>query len=115
MLELLRLVDALAEEWTRHPPPMLRAGGVGVRELRRTARVLDVAEPTAALLIEVACGGRADHATNGIDPAFLPTAGATTPGAAATPAERWSAAGRRVAGHDPPAQPGRRSATTASG
>ncbi len=73
VLETLRLVDALGEDWARHPAPVLRGGGIGIRELRRSARVLDVSEPTAALLVEVAVAAGLLASTNGIDPAFLPT------------------------------------------
>jgi len=51
---VVRLIESLLERWGVEPPAMLRSGGLGVRELRRTARELDVDETTAALLIEVA-------------------------------------------------------------
>lgn len=53
VLETLRLVDALAAYWTEEPPNQLRQGGLGVRDLRRTARHLGITEPTASLLAEV--------------------------------------------------------------
>ncbi len=49
----VRLVEALLERWGVDAPGVLRAGGLGVRELRRTARELDVEERVAAVLIEV--------------------------------------------------------------
>ena len=54
----VRLVEALLEAWGMDPPPVLRAGGLGVRELRRTAAALDVDERTAGLVAETAyvCG-----------------------------------------------------------
>jgi hypothetical protein len=73
VLELLRLVESLAEEWAARPATVLRGGGIGVRELRRTARQLDVSESMAGLLIEVAVAAGLITSTNGIDPAFLPT------------------------------------------
>jgi hypothetical protein len=71
----VRLVEALLERWGVDPPGVLRAGGVGVRDLRRTARDLELDERGAALLIEVAHaagliapdGEAADH--------WLPTTG----------------------------------------
>jgi hypothetical protein len=51
---VVRLVEALLERWGVEPPGVLRAGGLGVRELRRTARELELDERGAALLIEVA-------------------------------------------------------------
>ncbi|HEY5454663.1 MAG TPA: helicase C-terminal domain-containing protein [Acidothermaceae bacterium] len=72
---VVRLVEALLERWGVEPPGVLRAGGVGVRDLRRTARDLELDERGAALLIEVA------HAAGLIAPdgeaadSWLPTTG----------------------------------------
>jgi hypothetical protein len=73
VLEFLRLVDALADTWTTQPPALLRSGGVGVRELRRTARDLAVDEQTAALVAEVAYAASLINSTNGPEPVFLPS------------------------------------------
>jgi antitoxin (DNA-binding transcriptional repressor) of toxin-antitoxin stability system len=73
VLDILRLVDALAESWTAHPPAQLRAGGVGVRELRRTAKELGVDEPMTALVAEIASSAGLLNATHGIEPVYLPT------------------------------------------
>lgn len=73
VLEFLRLVDALTDAWTAAPPAQLRAGGVGVRELRRTARELGVDESTAALVAEVAHAAGLVNSTHGPEPAYLPT------------------------------------------
>lgn len=55
---LVRLVEALLERWGVEPPSILRAGGVGIRELRRAARELDVDERLAAFVVEMAhCAG----------------------------------------------------------
>ncbi len=51
---LIRLVESLLDGFSADPPRMLKSGGLGVRELRRTARELDVTEPVAALLLETA-------------------------------------------------------------
>ena len=53
-LELVRLVDALCTAWSDEPPAQLRSGGLGVRDLRRTAKALAVDETMTALLIELA-------------------------------------------------------------
>ena len=72
---VVRLVEALLERWGVEPPGVLRAGGLGVRDLRRTARELELDERGAALLIEVA------HAAGLIAPdaemadSWLPTTG----------------------------------------
>jgi hypothetical protein len=54
----VRLVEGLLDHWGLEPPPVLRAGGLGVRELKRTAAVLDVDEPMVGLVAEAAfvCG-----------------------------------------------------------
>ncbi|TIC88474.1 hypothetical protein E8D34_06075 [Nocardioides sp. GY 10113] len=52
--EFVRRVELLLEGWGRRPAAALRTSGLGVRELRATATHLGVAEPEAALLIEVA-------------------------------------------------------------
>jgi antitoxin (DNA-binding transcriptional repressor) of toxin-antitoxin stability system len=71
--ETLRLVDALADTWTGQPPPVLRSGGVGVRELRRTAKAMGVDEPTTALIAEIAFAAALVNSTNGNEPVFLPS------------------------------------------
>jgi hypothetical protein len=73
VLDVVRHLGALGELWSATPPSVLRAGGLGVRDLRRTARALDVPEPTAALLVEVAAAAGLVAATHGIEPVFLPT------------------------------------------
>lgn len=74
VLETLRLVDSLADAWTLQPPAQLRSGGVGVRDLRRTARDLGVDETHVALIAEVAAAAGLLNATHGIEPVYLPTA-----------------------------------------
>jgi hypothetical protein len=86
---VVRLVEALLERWGIDPPGVLRAGGLGVRELRRTARDLDLDDRVAALLIEVA------HAAGLIAPdgetanTWLPTT-AYDVWLAKTIADRWT-------------------------
>jgi Helicase conserved C-terminal domain len=53
-LELVRLIDALGTSWSDDPPAQLRSGGLGVRDLRRTAKTLAVEETMVSLLIELA-------------------------------------------------------------
>jgi hypothetical protein len=90
VLEFLRLLESLADSWTAQPPPLLRSGGVGVRELRRTARDLGVDEATTALVVEVAYAAGLVNSTNGPEPAFLPTAEYDA-WLAREPARRWMA------------------------
>jgi hypothetical protein len=53
VLDLLRHIERLFTEWSADPPPVLRSGGLGVRDLRRTARLLGIDEATVTLLAEV--------------------------------------------------------------
>lgn len=73
VLDVLRRVEELGESWTRQPPAQLRSGGLGVRDLRRTARDLGVDESTAAVLVETAYAAGLLAATTGADPVYLPT------------------------------------------
>jgi Helicase conserved C-terminal domain len=90
VLESVRRIAALAEAWTAHAPAVLRSGGLGVRDLRRTARSVGVDEPTAALLVETASAAGLIGTTTGFDPAFLPTAEFDT-WQRLPVAQRWSA------------------------
>ncbi|NHW88003.1 hypothetical protein HA066_26720, partial [Escherichia coli] len=49
-----RHTEALLEQLAAEPAPVLRSGGIGVRDLRRLARATGLDEPAAALLLEVA-------------------------------------------------------------
>jgi hypothetical protein len=53
-MEVVRSTEALLEALAAEPPPALRSGGLGVRDLRRLARTAGLDEPAAALLLEVA-------------------------------------------------------------
>jgi hypothetical protein len=88
VLDTVRLVEALADAWTDRPPPALRAGGVGVRELRRTARELGVDEQVVALLAETAYAAGLIAAANGPEPVYLPTVDFDS-WRRRSPAERW--------------------------
>jgi hypothetical protein len=52
--ELVRAVQTVAEAWADDPPAVLRAGGLGVRDLRRTAGLLDGDVAAAVRTVEVA-------------------------------------------------------------
>lgn len=52
--ELVRHVEDLGRLWGADPPAVLRAGGLGVRELRRAAQQLGLDEATAATVVELA-------------------------------------------------------------
>ncbi|MEJ1200731.1 MULTISPECIES: helicase-associated domain-containing protein [unclassified Streptomyces] len=53
-LSALATVEELLKEWDEGGPAMLRAGGLSVRDLKRTAVALDVPEPVAAFWVELA-------------------------------------------------------------
>lgn len=84
-LEFVRRIEQLLDDVGQHPPATLRAGGLGVRDLRRIANKLDVPEPTAALYLEIA------YAAGLLAPAdeeWLPTP-AYDEWLDADPARRW--------------------------
>ena len=73
--EAVRRVELLLDHWGTEPPGALRSGGLGVRELKATAALLHVDEPTAALLVEVAAasGLLATGTDAARDAVWLPT------------------------------------------
>ncbi|MFD5701687.1 helicase-associated domain-containing protein [Streptomyces lasiicapitis] len=50
----LATIDELLKDWDEGGPAVLRAGGLSVRDLKRTAVALDVPEPQAAFWVELA-------------------------------------------------------------
>jgi hypothetical protein len=83
-MEAVRHTEALLESLAAEPAPVLRSGGIGVRDLRRLARVIGLDEMTTALLLEVAYAagltGEVDlpgatTTRNGADQQVLPAAG----------------------------------------
>ena len=103
VMEAVRSAEALLEALAAEPAPVLRAGGLGVRDLRRLARTAGLDEAPAALLLEVvhAAGllGEADahgssrsvtvsRAGAPADEIFLPT-GAYDLWRALSIAQRW--------------------------
>lgn len=85
-LRLLRQVEALVARWGEAPPPALRSGGLGVRELRRAARDVDADETVAAFVVELAVGADLVGASETSAPEWVPT----------TAADGWLAAGPEV-------------------
>lgn len=73
VLETVRLAELLLTMLSDEPAGQLRAGGLGVRDLRRLARALDSTEQVTALLLEV-CSEAGLLASSGlVDPRYLPT------------------------------------------
>ncbi|MFI5894342.1 helicase-associated domain-containing protein [Actinoplanes sp. NPDC051513] len=103
VMEAVRSAEALLDTLASEAAPVLRAGGLGVRDLRRLARAAGLDEPAAALLLEIvhAAGllGEADahgssrsvtvsRAAGPVDEIFLPT-GAYDLWRALSTAQRW--------------------------
>ncbi|MET9232300.1 helicase-associated domain-containing protein [Lentzea sp. NPDC003310] len=88
-LELVRHVENLIASWSAEPPPVLRTGGLGVRELRKAAKDLDVDERRAGLLIELVVGADLVANTEAAEPEWVPTTKADV-WLAATTEVRWA-------------------------
>lgn len=89
---VIRLVEDLLDAWGAAGPPVLKTGGLGVRELRRTSAALDVPESTAVLLAEIAYAAGLLAQSGPHDAQWLPTP--AFDGWAPQPiAKRWVALG----------------------
>jgi hypothetical protein len=71
--QLVRHVGTLLERWATDAPGVLRSGGLGVRDLRSAATLLDVDEPRAALVIQTAWAAGLLATSGEIDDDWLPT------------------------------------------
>ncbi|QGV79946.1 helicase C-terminal domain-containing protein [Streptomyces ficellus] len=85
----LATIDELAKEWNEGGPAVLRAGGLSVRDLKRTAAALDVPEQVAAFWLEVAYGAGLIATDGEADERYAPTP-AYDEWAALPAAERWT-------------------------
>ncbi|GIE98304.1 helicase-associated domain-containing protein [Paractinoplanes rishiriensis] len=103
VMEAVRSTESLLEALGAEPAPVLRAGGLGVRELRRLSRATNLDESGTGLLLEIAYAagllGEADasgssrsvtvsRAGGAVDEIFLPT-GAFDLWRALSIAQRW--------------------------
>lgn len=85
---LVAAVAALLQMWSEEPAALLKAGGIGVREVRRAAKAADRPPPEAARIIEMAAAA----GLVGADPASeraVPTAAYDDWLALETP-DRWA-------------------------
>jgi hypothetical protein len=92
--EAVRLVEEVGRLWGgelgRTPaPPVLRSGGLGVRDLRRLAVALEVDDATAAIAVEIAHAAGLLSDDGGVEPVWLPTP-AFDEWADGTTGERWA-------------------------
>ncbi|MFE5294136.1 helicase-associated domain-containing protein [Isoptericola sp. NPDC056618] len=78
-LELVRRVDLLVAAWDDTAPAVLRSGGLGVRDLRRTAQALGADEADTAFVVEVAAAAGVVADDGEAPPSYRPT----------TVADRW--------------------------
>lgn len=66
-------VEELLKTWDGGGPTALRAGGLSVRELKKTAAALDVPEPTAAFWVELAYAAGLLASDGEADERYAPT------------------------------------------
>lgn len=111
-LELCRHVETLLTTWSATPPPVLKSGGLGVRELRRVMRDLEVDEARAVLLVELLVGAGLVADSQEVTPVWAPTT-LTDTWLASSPAQRWTTLA--AAWLDLPRLPGLASAGASSG
>jgi hypothetical protein len=69
----VRTVEEALDLWSTEPPAVLRTGGLGVRELRRTALALDLPEPETAFWLELAYGAGLVAADGAVSERWMPT------------------------------------------
>jgi hypothetical protein len=86
---LVRNMAALLALWSKESPPVLRAGGLGVREQRRLAKQLEITDQLAVLLAELAVGADLVTDSDTTTPEWVPTTQADTWLAAGTE-QRWA-------------------------
>ncbi|MFD2793552.1 helicase-associated domain-containing protein [Promicromonospora vindobonensis] len=72
-LELVRRVRLLRQAWDDNPPSVLRAGGLGVRDLRRVATQLEADEQATAFVVEVASLAGLVRDDGDAPPSYVPT------------------------------------------
>ncbi|MFG3037718.1 helicase-associated domain-containing protein [Streptomyces sp. NPDC048330] len=85
----LATVEELLKSWDQGGPPVLRAGGLAVRDLKRTAAALDVTEETACFWLELAFGAGLLASDGEADERYAPTP-AWDDWLDLPPAERWA-------------------------
>ncbi|WP_327290632.1 helicase C-terminal domain-containing protein [Streptomyces sp. NBC_01198] len=69
----VRTITDVLKEWQSGGPAVLRAGGISVRDLRRTAGALDLTEPQTAFWLELAYAAGLIATDGELDEAYAPT------------------------------------------
>ncbi|MFF8836275.1 helicase-associated domain-containing protein [Streptomyces sp. NPDC015130] len=85
----LATVEELLKSWDLGGPPVLRAGGLAVRDLKRIAAALDVSEQIACFWLELAYGAGLLASDGEADERYAPTP-AYDDWLDLPPAERWA-------------------------
>lgn len=95
VLDLLREFDIVIDSLSTQPVPELRSGGLGVREMKRLAKLTGIGEPRLGLVLEIASAAGLIHSgmpdpppESGDGPFWAPTVAADRFAEAPT-AERW--------------------------
>src|SRR5437763_4015003 len=87
-MECLRQTESLLRSWSAQPPPVLKSGGLGVRELRKLAKDLDIDDAQATLLAELVVGAGLVADSETTTPEWVPTM-LTDSWLASPTAQRW--------------------------
>ncbi|WP_020669952.1 helicase-associated domain-containing protein [Amycolatopsis nigrescens] len=87
-MEFLRQLESLLTAWSAQPPPVLKSGGLGVRELRKLAKDLEVDDVRATLLAELAVAAGLVADSQASSPEWVPTT-LTDSWLASASAQRW--------------------------
>lgn len=87
-MEFLRQTESMLRSWSETPPPVLKSGGLGVRELKKLAKDLDVGETRVTLLAEIAVGAGLVADSEATSPEWVPTT-LTDSWLASPTAQRW--------------------------
>ncbi|GLW97458.1 hypothetical protein Misp02_15450 [Microtetraspora sp. NBRC 16547] len=95
----VRTVEELCELWSHDPPGVLRAGGLAVRDLKRTAQLLDLPEWAAGLVVEVTHAAGLIASGGSVDGEWLPTSAYDVWRVKATE-DRWAVLATAWAGMD---------------
>ncbi|HEY0452290.1 helicase-associated domain-containing protein [Actinophytocola sp.] len=90
VLELLRRTESLVNLWSKEPASVLKAGGLGVRDVRRLTRELDTDERGAGFVAELAYGAGMVADTGAPTSAEWQPTTLADPWLAATPANQWA-------------------------
>ncbi|HWM05196.1 MAG TPA: helicase-associated domain-containing protein [Actinophytocola sp.] len=90
VLDLVRRAESIIDLWGREPATVLKAGGLGVRDVRRLTRELDTDERGAGFLAELVLGAGLVGDSGAATAAEWQPTTLADPWLAATPANQWA-------------------------